>query len=238
MPRTRKTNRGPKETATVAPFTFTTMHALLRGKVIKVEKNRSAISLDDPAVAHLTHVANFLQWKVRAIPHKENFNMATYLRTWSAWVDTGIMPRQRYGCIEPAGLVERQRWNMLDTAAGQHGVDKKALAALTEREPVVLAARMHALNLVCGVVRGDGRDSPYCIWLAEMKKPSLLARPIEQWKDYAPDLRKIFHTELRPAPGDSAAFRFIELTAPTITGETTTFGAVRTELLRGCWQKR
>jgi hypothetical protein len=48
----------------------------------------------------------------------------------------------------------------------------------------------------------------------------------------------IFRTELLPDPGDWAAFRLIEKTAPTITGETPTFDAVRSELLRGRWRKR
>src|SRR5262249_40833538 len=162
--------------------------------------------------------------------------------------------------IEPAGL---GRWHMLEaadaaaTAMGQRRdeppkeLNERAAAALREVEDehaAALAARAHAFDLV----RGDGHDNPYVAWLAPTTRAPLLARSIKRWTDYAPDLRKIFRSELLnameqrengggagqtqrandappPDPGDLAAFRFIESTAPAITGETPSFHAIRTE---------
>jgi hypothetical protein len=212
MPRPRKTDRGPRTTASKPPFVLADWRTLLHKEVMK---ERDAISLDDPAILPLMHVANILQSWVRAAPQdKEREVLGTArLRLLSIWVTDGISPRQRHG-------EEMGRWPMLD------GVNKDEYAA-------ALAARTRAFDLV----RGNGQSS-YRDWLAKMKRSPLIARSVKQWTDYAPDLWKIFRSELRPDPGDLAAFRFVQLTAPTISGETPSFNAVRTELLRGRWQKR
>jgi hypothetical protein len=182
----------------------------------KVMKTKGAITLDDSAILPLMHVANILQSWVRAAPQEKECEVlgTARLRPLSIWVTDGISPTQRHG---DGGI---GRWPMLD-------------AANKDEHAAALAARERAFKLV----RGD-QKSRYCDWLAEMKRPPLIARSIKQWTDYAPDLRMIFRNELSPDPRDQAAFRLIEKTAPTITGETPGFNAVRTELLRGRWQKR
>jgi hypothetical protein len=196
------------------------MRALLRDEVIKKRKH----TLDDPAmapaIARLTHVANILQAWVRNAPWEEECNdlSTARLRPWSVWVVNGIPPlrhhsggilgQPRYGRVEPAGL---ERWGILNAVEDSHVAAR--------------AARAHAFELVCG-----NGDNPYHTWLEAIARAPLITRSIKQCKDYAPDLCKIFRSELRPDPGNEAAFRFISSTARTITGERLSDNAVKKEL--------
>jgi hypothetical protein len=292
MPRAHKTDRGPKAIVSAPPFTIATMYDLLcgRGRCIQRRVNHeNRIAIDDPAIAHLMHVVNFIQWKVRAIPHEENVSEAIYLRAWSPWVVSGIRPMlQRFPggmSIEPAGF----------------GRGSIALGEPADEHTAALAARAHAFDLIRGTSLFSGKGSisgniltiiamtsgslargaiisgtgiftgtqiiqqlsgtaggvgtyevsvgeqtvasttvsdPYHIWLATEARVPLLTRSIRAWTDYAPDLPIIFRSELRPDPGHLAAFRFIQMTAPTITGEGPSFYAVQTELSRGRWRNR
>jgi hypothetical protein len=212
------------------------MHEWVCGYCIQPHAEQDAIAIDDLAIAHLMHVVNLLQWKwkVHAIAPEKKINEATYLQALVTWVASGMLPRvvRRGGearisdhfeamSIEPGGL------DPLGAAQAT------AMHILREPDAAAPAARGHALELIRGV-----GDNPYCRWLVEEQRVPLLTRPVREWKDYAPDLRKIFRAELRPDPGDSAAFRFIECTAFVITGEEPTFGAVRSELMRERWKKR
>src|SRR5262249_45957776 len=101
MPRVRKTERGPKETVSAPPFTFATMHALLRDKVMKKGKMP-----DTTAIAHLTHVSNLLQFQCRGAAIGQAGNVAAWA---TIWVNTGIAPGQSRDRPELAGL---GRWAM------------------------------------------------------------------------------------------------------------------------------
>jgi hypothetical protein len=236
MPRPRKTSRGPQAIASASPFTPETMHALLRGEVIKNKR-----TLDDPAmapaIAHLTHVANILQAWVRDAAWEEQCKdlRTARLQAWPTWVVTGLPPSRlhtggimgqpRHGCIEPAGL---GRWGMLYAAEGNHA------AALAAREHVFALVR--GIELVRGLPAMKKTAMPYYSWLVATERAPLITRSIKQCKDYAPDLWKIFRSELRPESGDEAAFRFIASTARTITGEKLSANAVKKELRR--WQRQ
>jgi hypothetical protein len=238
MPQVRKTRRGPQTTTSKPPFELADWDKLLRKDVIK----KSTIALNDAKIVPLMHVANILQSWVRAADEldamlryatkrkyepedlfwekegREDLRAVRSMRlqALSTWVTDGISPTRKPAgeLFEPPQRNVGGHWQMLDAA--EHAIG--------------LAARQHAFDLVSGNSPNSYRD-----WLMKRRAP-LIARPIRQWTDYAPDLHLIFRAELYPE--DCAAWRFIEKTAPTITGESPTFQAVRTELMRERWQKR
>jgi hypothetical protein len=229
MPRQRKTNRGPSPTVVpAAPFTPAMLHALLCDKVVLTKKAKAAILPDSPAIAHLVHVLNILQWKVRAAPWEPPGATAkTY--GWLHWPAIGVMPQLRGdgrvgrpdrlgGHIEPAGL-----GSFAMQAFGRAGATEGELMEEAHRQGRERAARQHAYELVLKSY-GPGRDS-------------LLTRSIGEWKDYAPELADIFCSEL-PNLGEEATYRFIKWTAPMITGEEPSVGAIEIELKQGRWRDR
>jgi hypothetical protein len=111
----------------------------------------------------------------------------------------------------------------------------------TRRIAAGIAVRQHVYDLLSGKIP----DNSYCVWLTAEARSPLLTRPIQSWRDYAPDLEQIFRSEPWPNPPkdfDSIVFRFIECVTPAITGEEPTFAAVSSELsLRSegpRWRKR
>jgi hypothetical protein len=215
MPRQRKTNRGPSATVVSAePFTPATLHALLCDKVVLTKKAKAAILPDSPAIAHLVYTLNILQWKVRAVSYEPPGSTAK-IKVWSTWSAIGMVPNlQLGGHIEPAGL---------GRFAMQLCIHCPLSGLGAYRQGRKRAARRHALGLML---------KPY-----DQERGPLLARSIREWKDYAPELGEIFCSEL-PNPRERAAWRFIALTAPMITGEEPSFEAVRTELTRERWKTR
>jgi hypothetical protein len=118
--------------------------------------------------------------------------------------------------LEPdvPGRRSEQRWVMLDIA---HARKTNATSEPTDAEH---AAHARALELM---EKDYGRGP-------------LLARPIRTWTDFALELAGISHITLNL--GELAAFRFIVAVTPKITGEESTEGAVRSELMRERWRKR
>jgi hypothetical protein len=226
MPLPRKTDRG-RATESLPPLTLKKTFRLLR-KVIKRPNQRCALGNPamTPTITHLMQVVNILQFK-RLFPHEgENLSMAAHRRMWSPWISTGIMPAQRRFGTEPnKPAIQPHDAGHIELGPGRsplfNVMDVAAMAI--EQEPP--AERAHVYKLMCG--------------------NDLLARSIKHFTDYAPDLRRIFDTELcdamkrllgedeSPDPGDEAAFRFIAETASIITGESgITPGAVKKALAR------
>jgi hypothetical protein len=210
------------------PLTFEETLRLLREQVIKRPNQR--LALDNPAMApaitHLMLVVNILQFK-RLFPHEgENLSMAAHRRIWSPWISTGIMPAQRrFDTEDNKPAIQPHDAGHVELGPGRSPLFNVMNDAATSIKQETPAERAHVYELMCG--------------------NDLLARSIRHFTDYAPDLRRIFDTELcdamkrllgedeSPDPGDEAAFRFIAATASIITGETrVTPGAVKKALAR------
>jgi hypothetical protein len=255
MGQPRKTD----STADKPPYTFTTMHDLLRDAVFKMSEEKRA--LDDPAtipaIIHLMHVANFLQRRVR-FPHEKWLSPTALEQALQIWVDSGEnMPPQRrqdredhrsisLGNVPGAGSVPfgaiHHRSPVLTIAdEGQRVAAALALAALNKPvgEPDAVDPYVRYRQHVSALLSGKG-DNRYCARLREKARTPLLVRPIKKWKDYAWDVWQVFLGEFggETEELDSAAHRFIRFTAKAITGETAGEYAVPTYLSNRRQQKR
>lgn len=211
---------------------------------------REDLSLNNPAVAHLTHVLNIIQLKVRGeLSHEEQKRgWIAALAAQQDWVrDELILPAARQGYAQSSG---HPRWPMLEVADAQkkerlleelrEGKRRAEKGLRLEDEKAARHIQEQIAPLEQEVARvGTGPEVSERInserddrrRARKAAQPILNKREVKGWHDFAQELRTVFHAEL-PEQFDEAAHQFIAEVTPYITNEHPVAGTVKKYLSR------
>jgi hypothetical protein len=250
-----KSVRAAKSVAPAAPFEDADVLAALRNVV----SESTRLGLHTPAVVHLTNVLKIIRWKLQAGAQNPRPIFApNEMRAWDGWIQTEIWPGVNQGYAEAGG---QMRWNMLDAAKAQADLpelQRKLDEFRTRRRQIGETLHLNKANaarqydteiaaLEAKIARLSQAESGFYDHInavqASRRHALGFARGIlgkselKSWKDFAEELRAIFCLEL-PGQAMTAAYHFIAIVAPNITGERTTVSAVESFLKKKRYVKR
>jgi hypothetical protein len=238
----------------VPPFNPKVTPEIVLDALHKAVSGDTRLSLHSPPVKHLTHILNFIRWKVWAGPRRDSPGREQIEKvTWERWAIHGsgvinyhqeLWPAAEQGYAVPTG---HMRWDNMDVAVLQAPQNElEGLRKLQTTKPITLKEENAAREREKRISELE-REIPRherVITAASVRKraleigwPILSMCKISGWHDFAAELQAIFCDEL-PGQGPEAADRFMVAVLPAVTDETVRVGTIKGHVNRVARQSR